>query len=100
VVCDAEWTPNIGDWNSTRSIIEANPGWGVFCGTEQVMVQTLRAGGVGCITATANLFPKPLRELYDTWESDSNGSLERKVMADTQAGNIHTLLDVHLFGYF
>jgi 4-hydroxy-tetrahydrodipicolinate synthase len=25
-----------GDWNSTRAIAEANPGWGVFCGTEQV----------------------------------------------------------------
>jgi 4-hydroxy-tetrahydrodipicolinate synthase len=46
-----------GDWNNTRAMIEAFGGQGfdVFAGSETFLLQTLRAGGAGCISATANV---------------------------------------------
>src|SRR5690606_38611772 len=44
-----------GDWNNTTAMIERFPGWGVFSGNELVLVDTLKAGGVGCISATCNI---------------------------------------------
>jgi 4-hydroxy-tetrahydrodipicolinate synthase len=46
-----------GDWNNTKAVIEAfgAQGFEVFAGSETFLLQTLRAGGAGCISATANV---------------------------------------------
>lgn len=60
-----------GDWENTRSVLEAVRGseFRVFSGSEEFLLRVLRAGGAGCITATANVNPGPIRELYDGWEA-------------------------------
>jgi len=39
----------------TRALLRAFPGFEVFVGTEKFLLATLREGGAGCITATANV---------------------------------------------
>lgn len=60
-----------GDWNHTESLIRnfQPAGFQVFAGTETVLLDTLKAGGAGCITATANVNPAAIMQLYRTWES-------------------------------
>lgn len=58
-----------GDWSNTEAMLrEFQPrGFDVFAGTEAVLLDTLRAGGAGCITATGNVNAGPIVELYRGW---------------------------------
>jgi 4-hydroxy-tetrahydrodipicolinate synthase len=56
-----------GDWNNTQAVLEAFPGFRVFAGSERFLLRNLRAGGVGCITATANVNAKQIDALYQSW---------------------------------
>jgi 4-hydroxy-tetrahydrodipicolinate synthase len=44
-----------GDFENTRAVLGAFPGFEVFVGNERFLLANLREGGVGCITATANV---------------------------------------------
>jgi len=48
-----------GDWAYTESVIKllAPSGFRVYAGSEVFLMRTLHAGGVGCISATANVNP-------------------------------------------
>jgi 4-hydroxy-tetrahydrodipicolinate synthase len=61
-----------GDWNNTQAMIaEFGPqGFDVFCGSENFLLQTLRAGGAGCITATGNVNPAAIVDLYRNWKAN------------------------------
>ena len=54
-----------GDWENTRAMLEFAPdGFQVFVGSEVFLLQNLRQGGVGCITAGANVNPGPIDQVY------------------------------------
>ncbi|SEG11770.1 dihydrodipicolinate synthase family protein [Billgrantia desiderata] len=58
-----------GEWSNTQALIEAFGGEiDVFAGSEHFLLNTLRAGGVGCISATANVNPGPIASLAHTWQ--------------------------------
>jgi 4-hydroxy-tetrahydrodipicolinate synthase len=59
-----------GDWNNTRAMLEQfQPhGFDVFAGSEAFLLATLRGGGAGCITATANVNPGPIARLARSWQ--------------------------------
>jgi 4-hydroxy-tetrahydrodipicolinate synthase len=59
-----------GDWNNTAAILKAFPGFGVFSGTEQYLVDNLRAGGSGCISATVNATAPHAGKVYANWQGD------------------------------
>ena len=64
-----------GDWAYTESVIKllAPSGFRVYAGSEVFLMRTLRAGGVGCISATANINPRAIAELAAHWkESDAD----------------------------
>jgi 4-hydroxy-tetrahydrodipicolinate synthase len=44
-----------GDWLHMKSLCRDLPEFRVYAGTEQYLVDLLREGGAGCISATANL---------------------------------------------
>ena len=44
-----------GAWPAMEEALTQLPGFKVFAGTEQFLLPTLRAGGPGCISATANV---------------------------------------------
>lgn len=59
-----------GDWNYTKTVLDAfaKSGFDVFAGTETILLATMRGGGAGCISATANVNPAPIHRLFDTWK--------------------------------
>jgi 4-hydroxy-tetrahydrodipicolinate synthase len=58
-----------GDAKNLQAILDAFPGFGTFAGSERFLLQTLRAGGVGTISAMANVIPGPIRALYENWQA-------------------------------
>jgi 4-hydroxy-tetrahydrodipicolinate synthase len=59
-----------GDWKNTAMMLEQfqPQGFDVFAGSETFLLATLRGGGVGCITATGNVNPGPIVELFRHWK--------------------------------
>jgi len=60
-----------GDWKNTQAFLDAfaREGFDVFAGSETFLLQNMRNGGTGCISATANVNPGPIARLYDTWQA-------------------------------
>src|SRR5690349_1348043 len=60
-----------GDWSNTRAMLERfQPrGFDVFAGSETFLLATLRAGGAGCISATANVNPAAIARLAREWRA-------------------------------
>lgn len=66
-----------GDWGNTESMLQR--GWDdfrVFCGSESFLLQTMQQGGAGCISATANINPAAIHELFVEWPSENADSLQ------------------------
>jgi 4-hydroxy-tetrahydrodipicolinate synthase len=62
-----------GDWNNTRAMLEsfATSGFDVFVGSETFLLANMRHSGAGCISATANVNPAAIHQLYATWQKPS-----------------------------
>ncbi len=62
-----------GDWSYTESVIKllAPSGFRVYAGNEVFLMRTLRAGGVGCISATTNINPKAIADLAAHWRESN-----------------------------
>lgn len=67
-----------GDWNNLRAILENFPDFGTFAGSEKFLLQTLRMGGAGTISAMANVIPGILRSLYDHWLAENADQLQER----------------------
>src|SRR5262249_16612975 len=59
-----------GDWNNTKAYLDnfAKAGFDVFPGSETFLLQGLRHGSVGCISAPANVNPGAIARLFATWQ--------------------------------
>jgi len=55
-----------GDFASTKAMLDAFKGFRVFCGSERFLLETMRHGGAGCISAMANIHPGAIVNLYET----------------------------------
>ena len=60
-----------GDWQNTRAMIERYPDMAIFPGSEALLLDGLRYGGAGCITAAANANPHGVRAVWDAFASGS-----------------------------
>jgi len=60
-----------GDWNNTRAMLERfQPrGFNVFAGNEHFLLDTMKLGGAGCISALANVNGGAIARLYREWKS-------------------------------
>ncbi len=60
-----------GDPANLRALLDAFAGTGfdVFPGSELLLLEGLRHGGAGCITATGNVNPGAIVRLYDNWRT-------------------------------
>jgi 4-hydroxy-tetrahydrodipicolinate synthase len=69
-----------GDWPHTRSMIEAfaKDGFDVFSGNELPLVENVLAGGVGCISATANVNPGVIHEVFTKARTPEGVALQKK----------------------
>jgi 4-hydroxy-tetrahydrodipicolinate synthase len=72
-----------GDWNNTRAMLERfQPrGFDVFAGSETFLLATLRAGGAGCISATANVNPAAIARLAREWQGAEADAQQRALDA-------------------
>ncbi len=68
-----------GDWSNTEAVIKNFPGFTVFPGSETFLLQGLRAGGAGCITATGNINPAGIRKVYENWQTDEADALQARI---------------------
>jgi 4-hydroxy-tetrahydrodipicolinate synthase len=69
-----------GQWSNTASMIErfSARGFSVFAGSENFLMRTMRAGGAGCISATANVNPAAISSLCANWtDSDADTQQQR-----------------------
>ena len=66
-----------GDWNNTKRMLDS--GWDdfrVFVGAETFLLDNMRNGGAGCISATANVNPAAIHNLFANWQSDHAEKLQ------------------------
>lgn len=72
-----------GDWNNTEMLLKnfQSDTFDVFCGSEVFLLQNMRGGGAGSITATANTNARAIVDLYDNWQAPEAGDKQARVTA-------------------
>lgn len=70
-----------GDWSNTAAILEAYPNFEVFPGSEVFLLDGLRKGASGCISATCNVAAGPIRKVYDNWKTAQADELQAGISA-------------------
>ena len=78
-----------GDWNNTKTFLDAfaNSGFDIFAGSESFLLANMRNGGAGTISATGNVNPAAIHQLYADWKNAD---------ADDQQARLNVVRD--LFG--
>jgi len=75
-----------GDWNNTKTFLDAFSAtaraartFDVFVGSESFLLANLRNGGVGTISATANVNPAAIHKLYTEFKNSDADELQAKL---------------------
>ena len=68
-----------GDWSNMAAVMKAHPELEFFPGSEMHLLQGLRAGAAGVISATANVSPGPMRALFDSWQQGNADAQQEKI---------------------
>jgi len=68
-----------GDWNNMEAMLKQFPDFAMFAGAETFLLQTMRGGGAGCISATANINSAAIAELYANWQSPDAEAMQAKL---------------------
>src|SRR5204863_8907867 len=72
-----------GDWANTTAMLDnfSKGGFDVFAGSEVFLLDNMRNGGKGCITATGNINPGPIANVYKSWRSADADKLQAGITA-------------------
>lgn len=83
-----------GDWSNTEAVQRAFGGqdFDVFAGSEVFLLRTLRAGGAGCITATGNVNPAPMVQLFNSWQEDGADAQQAALDATRAIFQKHSMI--------
>ncbi|HWB47500.1 MAG TPA: dihydrodipicolinate synthase family protein [Stellaceae bacterium] len=70
-----------GDWSNTKALCDAYAaeGFAIFPGSEVFLLDGLRAGGVGCITASGNVNVPGIRKVYENWKTPQADQLQADI---------------------
>ncbi len=75
-----------GDWDHTAMLLREFPHLASFAGTERLLLDNLRAGGPGCISATANVTALMAHAVYRAWQGNEPADdLQRHLTAARRA---------------
>ena len=66
-----------GNWENMLSITKNVPNFMFYSGTETLLLNILREGGAGCITASANLLAPECQLVYQAWRNDQQNTAEQ-----------------------
>ena len=80
-----------GDWSNTRMMLDRFPHLAIFPGSEVFLLDGLRGGGAGCITATSNVNAAGARAIFDAWDDgdDTADSMQEAATAVRRAIDRH-----------
>jgi len=72
-----------GEWANTKAMLDAfaKDGFDVFAGSEVFLLDNMRNGGKGCITATGNINPGPIDRVFRHWRSAEADKLQAGIAA-------------------
>ncbi|WP_457551664.1 dihydrodipicolinate synthase family protein [Desulfobacula sp.] len=65
-----------GDFENTKKVIAAAPDIAVFPGSETFLRQGMENGGMGCISATCNVNPAGIRNVFNVITGAKEGNLD------------------------
>ena len=69
-----------GDWDNTRAMLDRQwDDFRVFAGSESFLLRNMQHGGAGCISATANVNPAGIHDLYLNWREGSAGQQQQQL---------------------
>ena len=70
-----------GDWNNTRVFLDAyaKHNFDIFVGSESFLLDNMKHGGVGTISATANVNPAAIHKLYREWQDPDAGEQQARL---------------------
>ena len=73
----------LGRLGNTRAMLDnyARHGFDVFAGSEVFLLDNMRNGGKGCITATGNVNPGPIDHVFRNWRSADADKLQAGISA-------------------
>jgi 4-hydroxy-tetrahydrodipicolinate synthase len=74
-----------GDPARIKRICKDFPQLTVFAGTEKYLLDTLRWGGDGCISATVNVTARQARAVYDRFATGEDASAEQAELTEVRA---------------
>jgi 4-hydroxy-tetrahydrodipicolinate synthase len=91
-----------GDWNNTKTFLDAfsvragraASGFDVFVGSESFLLANMRNGGVGTISATANVNPVAIHKLYSQWVRSRTGPHTGGQAAEEQQSKLNVVRQV------
>src|SRR5258708_38487810 len=72
-----------GDWSNTKAMLDnfSKGGFDVFAGSEEFLLANMRGGGKGCITATGNVNPGAIDNVYRNWRAPEADKLQAAITA-------------------
>ena len=69
-----------GDWANTKAMLDCQwDDFRIFVGSENHLLQNMKYGGSGCISATANINPRGIKELCDNWNKENSHELQKQL---------------------
>ena len=81
-----------GDWTNTAALLERFPGFAVFPGSEVFLLEALRRGGAGCITATGNINLPGIARVYARWREPEADALQAEATALRRAMQAYPMI--------
>lgn len=70
-----------GDWSNMKAILDAFPDFELFPGSELFLLDGLKNGSAGVISATANVGGRAMRRVFDDWKATEADRLQAGVSA-------------------
>src|SRR5436305_448081 len=83
-----------GDWANTKALLDAYAGSGfaIFPGSDVFLLDGLRNGGVGCITATGNVNVPGIRKVYENWRTPQADALQAEITLARKTIQAHPMV--------
>jgi len=69
-----------GDWSNTQNMLDEKwNNFSIFAGSESFLLKTMQNGGAGCISATANINPKKIFDVYKYWKKSDSIDMQEEL---------------------
>jgi 4-hydroxy-tetrahydrodipicolinate synthase len=81
-----------GDWSNTAAILAEYPQLEVFPGSEVFLLDGLKHGAAGCISATCNVSAAAIRNVYDSWQTPDAEQLQAGITALRKAVQAYPMI--------